>query len=329
MKHLKIIPSQKELPLPACSFKLRRELKKILLPDVNKAITSKPNNNKELQALNKERAAVKIPIVNKLARQLNVTIEEFKSAGVPLFKISPQNLTPKSKKQIFIYFHGGAYIFNSGRSGLAEAILIADSLSIPVISVDYRMPPGSPFPAALDDAVAVYLEILKNYPAESIAAGGTSAGGGLVLSLVHKLKELSVKLPAVLYAGTPWSDLTKTGDSYFINEGIDYVLITSDGLLESAARLYAGGMDLKNPLLSPVYGDFSKFPPVFLVSGTRDLFLSNTVRVNAGLRYANVETDLNIYEGLSHGDFMFFTTTPESRQIFKDLNKFIQKHLQF
>jgi monoterpene epsilon-lactone hydrolase len=87
-------------------------------------------------------------------------------------------------------------------------------------------------------------------------------------------------LPGALFAGTPEADLTKTGDSYFINTGVDYVLVTYEGILEGAAKLYAGDHELTDPLISPVYGDFKDFPPTYLVSGTRDMFLSNTVRVS-------------------------------------------------
>ena len=101
-------------------------------------------------------------------------------------------------------------------------------------------------------------------------------------------------------AGTPWSDLTKTGDSYFTNEFVDNVLGSYDGDLEAAAKLYAGTHELKEPLLSPIYGDLSGFPPTVLLSGTRDLFLSNTVRVHQKLLQSGVHADLLVFEGQSH-----------------------------
>ena len=106
----------------------------------------------------------------------------------------------------------------------------------------------------------------------------------MTLILTLRARAEGLPLPAAIAPGTPWTDLTKTGDSYFVNEGVDNVLISYDGWLSEAARVYAGGHDLKDPMLSPVYGDVSNFPPTLLTSGTRDLFLSNTVRMHLKLR---------------------------------------------
>src|SRR6202042_2388751 len=133
--------------------------------------------------------------------------------------------------------------------------------------------PDFPFPAALDDAVAVWREVIKSHPPLNLGLFGTSAGGGLTLATVLRLKQLGLPLPGAIMAGTPWADLTKTGDTYFTNELVDNVLGSNDGLLEAAAKLYAGTHNLKEPLLSPVYGDLTGFPPAILLSGTRDLFL--------------------------------------------------------
>ena len=156
-----------------------------------------------------------------LAGRLQVTIEEEKIAGVTVYSVTPANINPANKNRLFVHMHGGAYVLNSGRAGLTEAILIAHRANIPVLSIDYRMPPEHPFPAAVEDVVAVWKSILKKRDAKSMALGGTSAGGGLVLASTHKLIGLGIPVPGALFAGTPWADLTKTGDSYFTNEGVD------------------------------------------------------------------------------------------------------------
>jgi acetyl esterase/lipase len=186
------------------------------------------------------------------------------------------------------------------------------------------MSPLHPFPAALEDAVAVYKEIMRKHSAGSIIIGGSSAGGGLSLATVHQLKTLGLNLPGAIWVGTPWADLSKTGDSLFTNEGVDRVVVTYDGVMEAMARLYASGENLKNPLISPVYGEFNGFPPTQLVTGTRDLFLSDTVRTHRKMRAAGVAADLNVYEGFSHAEYLMVPDSAESREVLLELDSFIE-----
>jgi monoterpene epsilon-lactone hydrolase len=115
--------------------------------------------------------------------------------------------------------------------------------------------------------------------------------------------------------------------SYETNEWVDNVLVTWYGYVGRAAKLYAAGHDLKEPQLSPIYGDFSDFPPTILTTGTRDLFLSNTVRVPRKLRRAGVEADLNGYEGQSHAQYLFDPDAPETKEVFTDIANIFDKHL--
>ena len=198
---------------------------------------------------------------------------------------------------------------------------------IKVISVDYRMPPDYPYPAALDDTLAVWREMLKTHPAKNLGMWGTSAGGGLTLAAVMRLRELHEPIPGAIMGGTPWSDLTKTGDTYYTHEYIDNVLGSNDGNLEACAKLYAGNHDLKEPLLSPVYGDFTGFPPSILLSGTRDLFLSNTVRVHQKMLKAGVTAELLVFEGESHSQYSLVPDAPESADAFTEVAQFFNRHL--
>ena len=189
------------------------------------------------------------------------------------------------------------------------------------------MSPDYPFPAALDDAVAVWKEVIQTYKPENTGLFGTSAGGGLTLATVHKLKELNLPLPAAIAPCTPWSDLTNIGDTYFTNEYIDNMVITRTGILEASAKLYAGDYDLKNPLISPFYGSFKGFPPTILISGTRDMLLSDTVRVHRKLREAGIEADLQVFEGMSHAEYIPVFNAPESKEVFQEIVFFFDKHL--
>ena len=180
----------------------------------------------------------------------------------------------------------------------------------------------------MDDAVAVYRELLKTVPAEKIGVFGTSTGGGMALALGLRAKAEGLPLPAALAPGTPWTDLTETGDSYFVNEGVDNILVSYDGWLGEAAKIYAAGHDMKNPMLSPIYGDVSGFPPTLLTTGTRDLFLSNTIRMHLKLRQAGIDADLIVFEGMSHAHYLMDPNAPETRFHFSELGKFFNQHLQ-
>jgi monoterpene epsilon-lactone hydrolase len=319
----------KRIPLPeGASEELKKSIESRPAISISQAIQHEiPKDTNDLIKLinkrNKFRAARDI----KTLEQSSVSIRRETLEGVSVNWLMPSSINPNHRNHLFIHLHGGAYLMGAGDAGIQEGIIIAEKLGIAVVSIDYRMPPLHPFPAAVDDVVATYRALLKKHSNQSIAMGGTSAGGGLTLAATLRFKQLDLPLPGALYAGTPWADLSETGDSYFINEGIDRVLVTYKGILAGAARLYADGRDLKDPLLSPVYGDFSGFPPTYLVTGTRDLFLSATALTHRKLRRAGALADLNVYEGVSHADYLL-QDLPESGEVFEELNKFISQHLR-
>ena len=319
----------RSLPGPAgASDVLRNAIMSGPVPDVEAARQLVPKNEAEWLAVIAERDKESVAQVRALTEQFPVSFENDEIEGVKVYQVTPAEVDTRHENHLFSYVHGGAYILNGGEAGLLEAFMIALRAKMPVLSIDYRMPPQHPFPAGLDDVVTVYRHLLGNRPAKSIALGGVSAGGGLILAAVQKFIQLGLDLPGALYAGTPWTDLTKTGDSYYTNEGIDRLLVTYEGILEEAARMYAGDYDLKDPLISPIYGDLHGFPPTFLVTGTRDLFLSNTARAHIELRSAGAVADLLVYEGVSHGDYAAEADSPESQQTYAELNAFLLRHLQ-
>ena len=317
------------LPIPdGVSDELHKAIEDTPQPDVAASEQAFPKNEAEWFASIVKNDIEGAEWARSIIAQSAVSVETSQIEGVTVYHVIPEDIDPEHEKHLFVYIHGGAYIMGSSEAGLGEAIHIALSAKIPILSIDYRMPPSHPFPAGLEDVVAVYKDLLRHHSARSIALGGSSAGGGLALAAVHKFIQLGLEVPGALYTGTPWSDLTKTGDSYWINEGIDRICISYDNGLGQAARLYAGGYDLKDALLSPIYGDFGGFPPTYLIAGTRDMFLSNTVRVHTKLRAAGVVADLIVFEGMSHGDYLFVADSPESQQAYGELNTFLLRHLK-
>lgn len=169
--------------------------------------------------------------------------------------------------------------------------------------------------------MAAYRALLEIHRPEEIVIGGGSAGGNLAAALILRARDEGLPMPAAAYLGTPELDLTESGDSFQTNMGLDARLTES---LMPASLLYAAGHDLRDPYLSPLFGDFSKgFPPTMLTAGTRDLFLSNAVRMHWALRAQGIHAELFIEEAASHGGF---GGCPEGDLVTKELARFLDAH---
>ena len=265
----------------------------------------------------------------KMAEHFNVSIDEGYIDNVHTYTLTPPEIAPENQDKVILFLHGGGYVLNPGISGISEGVMLAGIGKYKVISVDYRMAPQHPYPAAIDDAFKVYKKLLKDYASKDIGVYGTSTGGGMTLILTMMARDNGLPVPGAIVPSTPWSDLTKTGDSYFANEKVDNVLVSYDGWLSDAVRVYAQGNDLKDPYLSPVYGDVNSFPPTLLISGTRDLFLSNTVRMQQKLIEKNIPNNLIIYEGQSHCQYYLGLPpdAPELQNHYRNVSQFFNENL--
>jgi epsilon-lactone hydrolase len=286
-----------------------------------------PKDAAAWKTLIKSRADAVVKTLPALREKLGVKSEQVKIGGVNCYILTPDTIPEQNRDRLLVHVHGGGYVFGPEESATREAVLMAGFGKFKVISIDYRMPPDFPYPAAMDDAMAVWKEVVKTNDPKKMAIFGTSTGGGMTMAMVLRAKTEALPLPAATAPGTPWSDMTKTGDTFFTNEKVDNILVSNDGWLGEAAKLYANGHDLKDPQLSPVYGDFSGFPPTILTSGTRDLFLSNTVRVHRKLRQAGVVADLHVFEGQSHAQYAGDPDAPETKEHFGELTAFFDKYL--
>lgn len=289
----------------------------------------RPADAQEWSVLRDSLALATLAELPALRDELNVRSESGEMGGVPVFILEPEKLPPRNRHRVLLHLHGGGYVLNPGEAGTREAVYLAGIGGFKVVSVDYRMPPEFPFPAALEDALAVYRALLRMYQPDQIGVFGTSTGGGMTLALMLLLKQEGLPLPAAIAPGSPWTDLTDTGDTYATNAHVDNVLGAYDGWLKSAAAVYAGNGDLRDPLVSPVYGEVSGLPPTLLISGTRDLFLSNTARMHRKLREAGVPADLLVIEGLAHAQYMLLPPdTPETLYCFREVAAFFDRRLK-
>ena len=247
----------RDIPVPSTASP---ELQAFIGGPLQPGWNTHPKSAEEWKAFVQQRAAFSLKMLPGLRENLGVKVEPGEIAGVKIFKVTPNEVPEANRNRLLIHVHGGGYVLAPGESGTGEAILLAGRGHFNVISIDYRMPPDFPYPAAMDDAMAVYKEIVRTTDPKKIAIFGTSTGGGMTLAMVLRAKAEGLPLPAAIAPGTPWSDLTKTGDTYFTNDTVDNVLVSNEGWLGDAAKLYANGHDLKDPYLSPIYGDMHGLP---------------------------------------------------------------------
>ena len=286
-----------------------------------------PKNAAEWKDFVDKAAAPVLAALPAMRDKLGVTSEQVTIAGVKAYIVQPRVVPAANLGRVLLHIHGGGYVLSPGEAGTREAIMMAAYGGFRVVSVDYRMPPDAPYPAAMDDVMAVYRELIKTTDPKRMAVFGTSTGGGMTLALVLRIKDEKLPQPAAMAPGTPWADLAEVGDTYFTHEFADNVLVSWKGWLGRAARLYANGRDMKDPQLSPIYGDFHDLPPAILTSGTRDLFLSNTVRVHRKLRQAGVEALLQVFEGQSHAQYYADPFGPETIDYHSEVARFFDAHL--
>jgi epsilon-lactone hydrolase len=248
-------------------------------------------------------------------------IEERSVDGVTVYVVTPSGIDPNDSR-VYLDIHGGAWIVGGGDVCRAMAVMTAGKTGMRVWAVDYRMPPDDPYPAAVDDCLTVYAALLRDHAPETIVVGGGSAGGNLAGALILRARDEGLPLPAAAILLTPAMDLTHSGDTWQTNLGVDTVLTRRDS---AVTALYAGGHDVRDPYISPLFGDLSKgFPPSLLASGTRDVLLSDTVRMHRALRAAGVEADLHVLEAAPHG--FFHGVTPEDRELDREVREFIDEH---
>jgi monoterpene epsilon-lactone hydrolase len=250
-------------------------------------------------------------------------VTESTMAGVPVRVITP--LADALPDCVLINLHGGG--FNSDSGSLTESIPIGNLTKMKVVAVLYRLAPEHPFPAGLDDAVAVYKELLKTYKPAHIGIYGTSAGAILTGEVAVQLKKLGLPLPGAQGVFSGMGDFTRDGDSQAM-----YALNGLSGHLEppkpgSRNTEYVGTTDPHDPVLSPLFADLSGMPPTLFITSGRDILLSGTTILHrAFLRAGDDNARLIVFEGLPHA-FWNDAALPESKEAYGDMAGFFTKNL--
>jgi acetyl esterase/lipase len=314
----------KTIPVPS---DVSPQLQAVIAHPLRSGWNTPPTTPQGWQQLANAEAAAAPAVVEPMAKRLHVKITQGTIDGVHVYRVTPETIPARDAKRLLIHVHGGCYVLNPGEAALPEAVLMAGFSHIPVISVDYRMPPTAYFPAALDDAMTVYKAALKMEKPQDIGVFGGSAGGALTLEMMLRAKQEHLPMPGAIDVNTPMADDVDWGDSSRTNALVDNVLVSPTGFCESAALFYAHGHDMADPMISPLNGDFHGFPPTILTTGTRDLLLSNTVRTHQKLLQSGVQADLLVFEGMSHFQFTLSDLIPEDRQAFTEISAFLNRHL--
>lgn len=241
------------------------------------------------------------PMVEAMHDSSNADVAKTSMAGVTVYVATPRDLVAERQDKAHLHIHGGGWAYMGGEACGGQAAVQATSYGVTAYSVDYRVPPEHRFPAALDDCLAVYRELLKTYAPNNIVVSGSSAGGNLSAALALRIKHEGLPQPAAFALLTPCSDGRMLGDTFTVNDQLDFLKAK---IMAGFWAVYAGAHDRGDPYLSPAYGDFTGLTSgVLLQTGTRDLLLSDTVRLHRALRRAGVNAELHVWEAMPHGGF--------------------------
>ena len=252
----------------------------------------------------------------------DVQITPTKIAGVVGEWLTPRSLLARNK--IMIYLHGGGYVVGSPATHRSLVARFAKACSIRALSLDYRLAPEHPFPAALEDALAVYHQVLDHGIApENILLAGDSAGSGLALATLISLRDNNQPLPAMSVCISPWTDLALTGESIQTCAHLD-PYISYDSLTLNTH--YLGNHNPRSPLVSPLYADFTGLPPLLIHVGTDELLLSDSTRLAEQAKNAGVDVTLKIWDDMWHDFHMWAPYLPEANEALEEIAGFINKY---
>jgi acetyl esterase/lipase len=251
--------------------------------------------------------------------------KELRIGGVRCLALTPSMATGE---WAVVYFHGGGYVSGSLGTHAELTAKLALAARSRVYLVDYRLAPEEPFPAALDDALAVLRGLRKlSTPPQRVVLAGDSAGGGLALATMISLRDAGEPLPKAAACFSPWVDLEATGESVRTRAEEDKIL--KGHMLRTIAELYLDGTDPRHPLASPLYGDLRGLPPLLIQVGTAEVLLDDALRLAQRAREQGVSVELQVEDHLIHVWHLFSSLLPEGQQSICEAGAFLRRHLDF
>lgn len=259
--------------------------------------------------------------VDKLPRPRKVDYEETTVGGVPAIVATPT--AAESDRQI-LYLHGGGYIMGSPRSHIAMAARLGKRAGAVVTVIDYRLAPEHPYPAAVDDCVAVYRDLASRVDPALIAIAGDSAGGGATLATLCALRDAGDTLPACAYVLSPWTDLTGSGESMRTKADVDPMI--NPALITMTAEMYAGETPLDDAGVSPLFADLAGLPPMLIQTGTDEVLLSDSTRLAERAKASGMHVELDLADGMWHVYQGFAGYMPEANEALIHAARFIRSH---
>lgn len=249
-----------------------------------------------------------------------------KKTAFKIGDIGAEWLLPKKhdEKRVIMYLHGGAYIAGSPKTHRTLAARIAKKSESKALIIDYRLAPENPFPAAVDDAETAYKWLLKQgYISTNIVFAGDSAGGGLTLATMLKLRDEKIPLPGAAVCLSPWTDLAITGDSVKLKKNEDLML--TEHYLKFSAEKYVGNNNPKNPYISPLYAELKGLPPILIQTGTADLIVDDALRFVENAKKSGLDITLDLWQDMFHVFQIFGWYFPESKTALKKIGNFIKE----
>ena len=223
---------------------------------------------------------------------------------------------------VLLYVHGGGYVIGSPASHRHQVAALSQAAGIAALSLDYRLGPEHPFPAAVDDAVSAYQWLLQAGIAPNcIVIAGDSAGGGLTVATLLALRERGLPQAAAGVCISPWVDLTMTAESYTTKADVDPI-VTRDGVT-GMAQAYLQGQDAQTPLASPLFADLSGLPPLLIQVGTDEVLLDDSIQLEARAKAAGVEVTLEVWDEMIHVWHFFYPILSEGRDAIARIGEFV------